>query len=123
VALTGEEVRDYVVPVLNLRPGRVLTALGPVDLEALDLLASVASHGLEVATRYREVSESEARSRYQAYHGDLTGLANRSLLQLSMREALSHSDGRDYQAADGYWRRAPASSRGRQHVRALPTDF
>ena len=114
IILDGEGLKDYLVPVLNTpveaaaligsplwvdgklagvlvaagqRPG----AVGPEEVEAFELLAGVASRALEGARRYQEISESEARSRYQANHDDLTGLANRSLLHVRLREALSQT--------------------------------
>ncbi|MGH8921880.1 MAG: putative bifunctional diguanylate cyclase/phosphodiesterase, partial [Actinomycetes bacterium] len=58
------------------------------DVEAFELLAALASRALENARRYADLAESEARTRHQAQHDALTGLANRTLLRERILAAL-----------------------------------
>ncbi len=113
VLLDRDEALHYVVPVLNQRAPELTAVIGsplwldgqlagvlagasrrpqglrPEDAEAFELLAGVASRALEGARRFEQVAQSEALNRHQASHDDLTGLANRSLLNLRLREELS----------------------------------
>ncbi len=113
VLLDRDEALHYVVPVLNQRTPELTAVIGsplwldgqlagvlagasrrpqglrPEDAEAFELLAGVASRALEGARRFEQMAQSEARNRHQASHDDLTGLANRSLLNLRLREQLS----------------------------------
>lgn len=115
VALDQESARQYVVPVVaesNLSAvmgsplwvdGELVGVLagatrekrqfGPEDVEAFELLAGVASRALEGARRYQQMAESEAHTRHQASHDDLTGLPNRRLLHGVLGEALSRPGG------------------------------
>ncbi|HET9061519.1 MAG TPA: GGDEF domain-containing protein [Acidimicrobiales bacterium] len=63
--------------------------LGDDEVESFELLASTASRALEGARRFEQMAESEARNRHQALHDDLTGLANRALLNIRLREELA----------------------------------
>lgn len=115
VVLSGEAAKTYVVPVLEERAGLTAVIGTPLwadgvlagilagaskqesglrseSIEAFELLAGVASRALEGANRFQQMAESEARTRYQASHDDLTGLPNRGLLQLRLREALAWAD-------------------------------
>ncbi|HTW10523.1 MAG TPA: EAL domain-containing protein [Acidimicrobiales bacterium] len=112
VLLDCDASRSYVVPVLevskpltavigcplwvdgeltgvlcgaSVKPGGLL----PHDIEAFELLGGIASRALEGSQRLQDLAESEALTRHKAYHDDLTGLANRALLGLRLREALT----------------------------------
>lgn len=111
VFLNEKEARDYVVPVvfdtsLSAVMGSPLwvdgelvgvlagatrekRTFGPEDVEAFELLAAVASRAMEGAQRFKQMAESEARTRHQASHDDLTGLPNRRMLNWALGEALS----------------------------------
>jgi diguanylate cyclase (GGDEF)-like protein len=111
VMLSDESAHNYVVPVLSQSglsavigsplwvDGELVGVLsgasmhrrffGPDEVEAFELLAGVASRALEGARRFQRMSESEARTRHRASHDELTGLANRGLLQAHLREALA----------------------------------
>jgi diguanylate cyclase (GGDEF)-like protein len=115
VSLDQDQAKDYIVPVTSQTgltavmgsplwvDGELAGVLagatrakhhfGPEDVEAFELLAGVASRALEGARRYQQMAESEARTRHQASHDELTGLANRRLLNGLLGEALARPEG------------------------------
>jgi diguanylate cyclase (GGDEF)-like protein len=72
---------------------RQARTLGPEDIEAFELLAGVASRALEAARRSQEMTANEAFIKYQASHDELTGLANRGLLNARLHQALTWTGG------------------------------
>lgn len=113
VVLSGQQAREYVVPVISTSAPDLTGVIGtPLwvdghlsgllagatklpggmrneDIESFELLAGTASRALEGARRFEQMAESEARNRHQALHDDLTGLANRALLNIRLREELA----------------------------------
>lgn len=63
---------------------RAKRQFGPADVEAFELLAGIASRAVESASRFRRLAESEALTRHQASHDDLTGLPNRRHLDAKL---------------------------------------